>query len=91
MQHSKHATPTLLIVLAMLEAERERKGAKWCRKHSIGPMRQSLRTAPANVVPIVAAVAPEIADVIDSKRAAQAALARVCEECRGCEWARRAA
>ena len=83
-------SPELLIVLARMEVERERKGADWCRKHGIGRVRETLgRALPPDITVLQAFKSPEIAARIEAQRTAQDLMAAVCAACGGCVLARR--
>lgn len=83
-------SPELLIVLARMEVERDRKGFEWCRRHGIGRVRETLgRALPADVTVLHAVKSPEIAARIESQRMAQSLLAAMCGACGRCPMAKR--
>ena len=77
------ASTSLLIVLAGLIADRERKGYRWCRKNGIGKRRQFVG---AVLPPTIKN--PSVAAYIGAQREAASVLAAECRRCRGCELSR---
>jgi len=76
---------TLLIVLAKLTADRESKGAEWCRKRGVGAIRHVIGSAlPSNMV----SLAPLPPEFIADQRAAATMLEGHCKTCRGCKLGR---
>ena len=78
--------PELLIVLAGLIADRERKGAKWCEKNGVGRLRRIVGAAVPNVVTIAAASVPP--EVLEAQRASAVILADHCQRCGQCKLGR---
>jgi hypothetical protein len=77
----------LIITLAGLEAERERRGNAWCEKHGVGARRLILdREMPANVEMLPSSERPGYAA---AKAGARVLLAVHCRQCGGCPFARK--
>jgi hypothetical protein len=79
----------MLILLADFKAERERRGAQWCKKRGVGARRKLLgRVLAPNVIDLSASQSPELKRFMVSQRAAQETLAAHCRACGGCKLAR---
>jgi hypothetical protein len=85
---SEAPSPEMMIGLAGLVAERERKGKRWCRKLGVGARWRLLgRILPVNVVEMPSG-AEALAPSLNAQRQAQTWLLNVCKTCRGCPLGR---
>ena len=82
-------SPELLLILAGLIVERERRGTEWCFEHGIGPRRHVLGSPRApNVTEMPLARSRGGLAFGHSQRKAQGALAAECARCAGCRLGR---
>ena len=71
-------TPELLIAMAGLIADRERKGPKWCEKWGVGKRRELIgATLPENV--------GDLSGYVEAQRSAAEILESHCKVCRRCK------
>jgi hypothetical protein len=78
-------TPSMLISVAILEADRDRHGKKWCEKKGIGAVRRSLgATRPENVEDIGMHRTAELKEYAAARHSAVTLVIALCKACKGC-------
>lgn len=79
-------TPELMIVMAGLYAQRDRKGKRWCREKGIGAIRKAI--GPENVEPISTSIVPRVREYEENRRQAAGILVTACKVCARCPLGR---